>query len=176
MYAAPERYYIDRIWKCLDHVFELPPDMDRRTKARSILKEVIHKTELYHNLRRVRIPKSLEDNVRSKDSSSSSTGWHSGSPDVSPPPRTKASPPSFTASLSNSVLQSPRSPEYRNNPTRTDKFYPTQQIVASSASPQSSDSGSFLGTMETPVVFGGGSGDLMVDVDWVCSIYPTSIP
>jgi len=174
VYAAPERYYIDRIWKCLDHVFELPPDVDRRTKARSILTEVMHKTELYHNLRRVRVPKSVEDNT--KHCFASSASQHSGSPDVSPPSLTKTSPPAITASLS-SVLPSPRTPEYRNFPAiGSDTFHPTQQNVASAASPQSSDTGSLLGTIENPMIFGGGSGDMMVDVDWVCYTHLTSIP
>lgn len=176
VYSTPERYYIDRIWKCLDHVFELPSDVDRRTKARSILTEVINKTELYHNLRRVRVPKSVLDNILPENSPPSYTGQHSGSPDVSPPPVAKTSPPPITASLG-SVLPSPRTPEYRKFPTvGTDAIYPTQQSVASSASPQSSDTGSLLGTIETPLIFSGGSGDMMVDVDWVCNTCPMSIP
>jgi len=176
VYAAPERYYIDRIWKCLDHVFELPSDVDRRTKARSILTEVMHKTELYHNLRRVRVPKSIEDNILSKHSSPSSAGQHPGSPDVSSPSLTKTSPSVVTASISK-VLPSSNMPDYGNIPVvGADTFYPAQPNVASPTSPQSSDTGSLLGTIETPVIFGGGSGDMMLDVDWVSSIHSKSIP
>lgn len=168
MYAGPERYHIDRIWKCLDHVFELPSDLDRRSKSRLILTEVMQKSEIYHNLRRLRVPKSVEDKMPSIHASPSSAGQHSGSPDISPPPATNVSPPVVTASLSN-VL--PGVPEYRNFPAvGVDAFYSTQQNIAASASPQSSDTGSLLSAANA------GSGDMMVDVDWVSGNCPTYFP
>ena len=158
-------------------MFELPPDADRRTKSRSILTEVMHKTELYHNLRRVRVPKSVVENIppNSKPCFPSRPGQYSESPDVSPPPVTKTSSPTIKPSLSN-VLPLPSTSEYRNFSTiGADSFYPTQTNATSSASPQSSDTGSLLGTIDTPMIFSG-SGDMMVDVDWVCGTCPTSNP
>lgn len=169
VYAAPERYYLDRIWKCLDFVFELPADMDRRSKARSILTEVAQKSEIYHNLRRVRAPKALENRMPEKTTPTpSSARQHSGSPEVVPPPVSQISPPVVTASLSN-ILPPSGMPEFRNfHSTASDAFYATQQSITAQASPaQSSDTSSLMTGVENPMRFDAGSGDTMLDVDWV---------
>lgn len=176
VYAAPERYYLDRIWKCLDFVFELPSDLDRRSKARTILTEVMHKSEIYHNLRRVRAPKALEDRMPSTrltpTVSTSSPQHQSVSPDISPPPMTNVSPPPVQASLSN-ILPAGM-PEFRNfNSSAADVFYATQQNMATQASPaQSSDTGSIVTGGENAMKFDAGSGDMMLDVDWVSANQP----
>ena len=63
LYAAPERYHQDRIWKCLDFVFELPDGIDRRQKSSLILTEVMKKSATYQQLRKVRAPKVLEERL-----------------------------------------------------------------------------------------------------------------
>ncbi|KAF2399911.1 hypothetical protein EJ06DRAFT_557004 [Trichodelitschia bisporula] len=63
LYATDIRYHEDRIWKCLDYVFELPPHLSRKEKGHLVLQEIITKTETFHSLRRVRAPKSIEETM-----------------------------------------------------------------------------------------------------------------
>lgn len=63
LYATPDRYFEDRIWDCLDFVFELPEGIGRSAKARAIFEEVMEKTQYYHSLRKVRAPQALEDDI-----------------------------------------------------------------------------------------------------------------
>jgi hypothetical protein len=60
-------------------------------------------------------------------------------------------------------------PEFRNfHTTASDAFYATQQNLSAQASPaQSSDTGSLMTGADNPMRFDAGSGDMMVDVDWV---------
>lgn len=50
----------DRIWKCLDYVFERDPTQDRHEKARDILAEVQQKTAVYQSMRGMRAPAQVE--------------------------------------------------------------------------------------------------------------------
>jgi hypothetical protein len=63
LYATPERHFEDRIWDCLDYVFDLPSSMARRERAQLIFQEIVSKTEYYHSLRRLRAPKIVEDGI-----------------------------------------------------------------------------------------------------------------
>ncbi|KIW02865.1 hypothetical protein, variant [Verruconis gallopava] len=60
-YASSIRYNEDRIWKCLDFVFNCQPNLTRKEKARIILTEIAQKTEVYSSLRRVRAPQEMEN-------------------------------------------------------------------------------------------------------------------
>lgn len=59
-YASNVRYHEDRVWKCLDFVFETNPNLPRKEKARLILTDIVQKTEVYGALRRVRAPQEVE--------------------------------------------------------------------------------------------------------------------
>ncbi|KAL1800193.1 hypothetical protein ACET3X_000535 [Alternaria dauci] len=54
--AKPEPAMEQRIWRCLDYSFNLPPGIPNVEKTRMILEELIGKTRKYANLKRVRIP------------------------------------------------------------------------------------------------------------------------
>ena len=56
MAATPERLFEDRIWDCMDYVFELPASMPSARRATTILRDVVQKTQYYHSLQRVRAP------------------------------------------------------------------------------------------------------------------------
>jgi hypothetical protein len=45
---------LDRIWRCVDYSFDLPPDIDRIEKSRMVLKELSDRVGSYANMRRVR--------------------------------------------------------------------------------------------------------------------------
>lgn len=59
---------IDRIWHCLDYIFESDPNEPIETKGRRILEEIQHKAKEYQQLRKVRAPTSMvkhhEENPR----------------------------------------------------------------------------------------------------------------
>lgn len=56
VYAYPMRKEADRIWRCLDYVFELPTDLSRDQKARLILTELRDKMSVYRDIRKIRAP------------------------------------------------------------------------------------------------------------------------
>lgn len=166
-YAAPEKYHLDRIWKCLDFVFELPPDLDRRSKARSILTEVAQKSEMYHNLRKVRAPKALTDRLQASESELEKQAM---TQDTSPPAVAPiATPAMVQVSLNNAMPGG--MPEFRNytSTTSSDVYYATQQKFATQhVSPaHSSDTGSIVAGVDIGMRSDASSGDLMPDVDWV---------
>ena len=61
IFAFPTLPEADRIWNCLDYVFEVPPHMTQEQKSRWILTEVRDRTELFANSRKVRAPLGLTD-------------------------------------------------------------------------------------------------------------------
>jgi hypothetical protein len=72
----------DRIWRCLDYVFETDPSEPREVKSRKILEELQEKTAVYQQLRKMRATPSMLKHVeqmpprridRSPHKSSSST-------------------------------------------------------------------------------------------------------
>lgn len=56
VFAYPMRREADRIWACLDYVFEVPTNLTRDKKARLILTELRDKTGAYRDLRKMRAP------------------------------------------------------------------------------------------------------------------------
>lgn len=59
VFAYPMRREADRIWACLDYVFEVPPTLSRDQKARLILTELRDKTGAYRDLRKMRAPNGM---------------------------------------------------------------------------------------------------------------------
>lgn len=57
IFAYPMRREADRIWRCLDYVYEIKrPERSRDEKARDILTEMRDKAAAYKNVRRMRAP------------------------------------------------------------------------------------------------------------------------
>ncbi|KAE9972226.1 hypothetical protein EG327_009566 [Venturia inaequalis] len=160
-YATDVRHHEDRIWKCLDYVFELPNHLTRREKARLVLSEVAQKTEIYHNLRRTRAPKDVED----KMGPSSNTILAHGqlSPSASPPP----------TSVHN-VGRMAGHAEYRTfRPNITDQVYyapvNTNPMLAQFSPHSTNSNASFHEQRRRGESFGSTTSPGMADVDW---IYP----
>lgn len=55
----PTNITIERIWRCLDYVFESDPTEPTDIKAHRILREIQEKTEQYQQLRKLRAPVSM---------------------------------------------------------------------------------------------------------------------
>ncbi|KAL5121030.1 hypothetical protein ACEQ8H_000879 [Pleosporales sp. CAS-2024a] len=49
----------DRVWKCLDFAFGLPPGGSNVEKTRFILEEMVEKARIYTNMKRVRVPSNM---------------------------------------------------------------------------------------------------------------------
>ncbi|KAI9666661.1 MAG: hypothetical protein M1821_004597 [Bathelium mastoideum] len=63
IYGYPMRKEADRIWACLDYVFDLPPNLNRDQKARLVLGELANQMKAYHSLRKTRAPVQMEKMV-----------------------------------------------------------------------------------------------------------------
>ncbi|KAK5155692.1 hypothetical protein LTR04_005796 [Oleoguttula sp. CCFEE 6159] len=79
VYESPMRKEADRIWKCLDYVFELPPNLCRDDKARLVLGDLRDKTTAYRTLRKVRAPTLMDAFVGSRRSISNPVEEHARS-------------------------------------------------------------------------------------------------
>lgn len=63
IFALPNLPDANRIWTCLDYVFEVPPHLTQEQKSRWILTEVRDRTELFASSRKVRAPTGLVDRL-----------------------------------------------------------------------------------------------------------------
>ncbi|KAI9837427.1 MAG: hypothetical protein M1837_002972 [Sclerophora amabilis] len=63
VYAYPMRREADRIWACLDYVFETDSARPREEKGRKILTELRDKSTVYRKLRKARAPMSMIQNI-----------------------------------------------------------------------------------------------------------------
>ncbi|KAK4220149.1 hypothetical protein QBC37DRAFT_271125 [Rhypophila decipiens] len=71
---------VDRIWGCLDYVFNLDASMDRSQKSYLILSEIMGKTGVYMSMRKMRAPvaisKAIPEREAVKGSSSAGSPGH----------------------------------------------------------------------------------------------------
>lgn len=67
LYYHPDNKDADRIWDCLDYVFNLEPSQPRAEKSMLILTEIMSKTSIYANRRKVRAPTTTAQAVPDKN-------------------------------------------------------------------------------------------------------------
>ncbi|KAK0118870.1 hypothetical protein ONS96_011950 [Cadophora gregata f. sp. sojae] len=63
IYVYPQRKEADRIWTCLDYIFETDPSLPRRVKGKKILMELQQKTAVYQSMRGMRAPVVMQKHV-----------------------------------------------------------------------------------------------------------------
>jgi hypothetical protein len=63
VYVYPNCKEADRIWPCLDYIFECEPTENRRTKALRVLSELQQKTAVYQSMRGMRAPTNMERHI-----------------------------------------------------------------------------------------------------------------
>ncbi|KAF9638552.1 hypothetical protein BFW01_g9449 [Lasiodiplodia theobromae] len=56
----PHPSYEERVWRCLDYVFELPPSMSIIDKAKYIISGIRDRTLVYQSIRRMRAPTDMD--------------------------------------------------------------------------------------------------------------------
>lgn len=69
IFAFPMRKEADRIWACLDYIFEVPPQLSRESKGRWVISQVRDKTAIYQGARKTRAPTGLTDQLRARQPS-----------------------------------------------------------------------------------------------------------
>lgn len=60
IYAFPMRKEADRIWACLDYIYDVPPGMSREQKGRWIITQIRDKTNVYMSARKARAPAKID--------------------------------------------------------------------------------------------------------------------
>jgi len=60
IYVFPHRREADRIWDIVDFVFEPDPSLSRTQKARAIIAAIRDRTQVYRDLRRIRVPVAMK--------------------------------------------------------------------------------------------------------------------
>jgi hypothetical protein len=136
-----------------------------------VLGEVVHKTEIFHSLRRVRAPKEIEDLMGGPPTTAISNMRMQGSPTMSHD--TPTPPPPGTGALGGSA-------EYRLfNPNIAEHVYYAPQNInpppAASQSPQSSEATIDRPKRNSSLGSGGSPGDTMLDIDWVGGFFDRDV-
>jgi len=63
VYIYPQRKEADRIWACLDYIFECDPNENRRAKGLRVLSELQQKTAIYQSMRGMRAPVQMDKHL-----------------------------------------------------------------------------------------------------------------
>jgi hypothetical protein len=166
VFFHPNRKECDRIWPCLDYVFETDRTESRDTKARKILRELQEKTAVYQEMRKMRAPPSMNKALGQR-------------------------PPRKVESTTEPVAQSPAlQGTFGVNSTSIGRAPLPDMVYAgvsngeilwalpNQGSPEnSSDTSSVMGQINPTMPVNSGSDDLMADIDWVnySGLYPMLI-
>jgi hypothetical protein len=67
VYVYPQRKEADRIWACLDYVFETNTAEPRRLKGKKILSELQQKAAVYQSMRGMRAPTVMEKHIGQRE-------------------------------------------------------------------------------------------------------------
>ena len=66
IFANPQRREANRIWRCLDYVFEIPPHIPKDQKGRWVMTEIRDKMGIYIASRKVMAPSSMLERIGSQ--------------------------------------------------------------------------------------------------------------
>lgn len=83
VYTNPQRKEVDRIWPCLDYVFETQASEPRQVKGRKILSELQQKTAAYQSMRGMRAPITMQKHLVKRPSGRSESQASTSSDAVS---------------------------------------------------------------------------------------------
>lgn len=190
VYVNPQRKEADRIWACLDYVFETNAAEPRRSKGKKILSELQAKTAVYQSMRGMRAPIVMEKHIGRKEpriaGSNISTTNNLIKEETSAMSRSDiGSPGESEWSVANSpVLNGPGDLQVKSVPgLKRIPLIPEVQFAGvsngeslwalpSSQSPEaSSDTMSLSGGQPVVAPIIPATDDLMADIDWVRILY-----
>lgn len=152
IFSYPMRREADRIWKCIDYVFDVPSECTRDQKARFILTELRDKTCIYRDMRKIRAPTALEKRIglttprRPGDQYNPLPLIGRGAPSTSPPIGLGA------AASGEAFFPPPVHVGSRRSSSETSSSFP------GSSKP---------GSVSNDVMIESMKDDLMIDIDWV---------
>lgn len=63
VYAYPMRKDAQRIWKCLDYIFDIPPHLSPKQKAELVITDLRDRMEIFHQMRQVKATTQMEERV-----------------------------------------------------------------------------------------------------------------
>ncbi|TVY28951.1 Bikaverin cluster transcription factor [Lachnellula hyalina] len=172
VYAYPKRKEADRIWACLDYIFECDPNENRHTKGLRVLSELQQKTAIYQSMRGMRAPVQMNKHLgmRSRVQSDSPQTAEKGlvygvsrsaSEESEAAQRIQQVPVSGGGSIS--IGRAPVPDVVFAGVSNGESLWalPTQR------SPEGSDTLSNPGQEPiTPLMTDAGTDDLMADIDW----------
>ncbi|TVY39117.1 Bikaverin cluster transcription factor [Lachnellula occidentalis] len=170
VYAYPERKEADRIWACLDYIFECDPTENRHTKGLRVLSELQQKTAIYQSMRGMRAPVQMNKHLGMRppgvksDSQTAEKGLIYGvsrtSSEESEARKTQQVPNPIGGS--SSVGRVPLPDVVFAGVSNGESLWalPTQR------SPESSDAPSNRGQEPITPLMNTGTDDLMADIDW----------
>ena len=149
IFAFPMRKEADRIWACLDYIFEVPPNLSREQKGRRILTEVRDKVKIYQSARKIRAPTGLADRLGQ------------------PPSRTANIPANTQQQLVGKVQQfNPSTIEPPHGLVARDASYGQNMNVGKLQDDHNASYFPEITSIPTPPV----ADDRMVDIDWVSGL------
>ncbi|KAL8846692.1 MAG: hypothetical protein Q9221_008220 [Calogaya cf. arnoldii] len=142
--AYPNRKEADRIWRCLDYVFEIPFNIPKDQRGRWVMTEVIEKMGIYIASRKVMAPSSMLERIGSQSTRSGST--------------TSASPPAAVGKMrqGNGDLAYGYAPGATNQHTQGPESFSSGVPSFSGPAPQPA-----IPVSAPPV-----QGDKTIDIDW----------
>jgi hypothetical protein len=157
VFFYPHRKECDRIWPCLDYVFETDRTQTRDEKARKILRELQEKTAIYQELRKMRAPVSMTKALGQRPPRKVESITE---------PVTSVSPAlQGTFGVNTTLIGRAALPEMVYAGVSNGE---TLWALPKQGSPEnSSDSSSLPGQMNTTMPGSSGGDDLMADIDWV---------
>ena len=159
IYAFPMRKEADRIWACLDYIYEVPPGMSREQKGRWIITQIRDKTNVYMSARKARAPAKVDSILPPQAARSTS---HSQSPTNAPSQAVGKMQP-ISPHSSEVPQQMPGSQYAYDPPGKVQKMPPTS---ASGPPPMQSSN---------PMLFPSMPDAPMVDIDWVSAQIPLPV-
>jgi hypothetical protein len=169
VYVYPHRKEADRIWECLDYIFECDPTEDRRVKGKKILSELQQKTAIYQSMRGMRAPVVMEKHLGQRPPRVADSNARDQSLKFLNAPRDSEFP--IPRAMQSSTPDA--SPFVGRVPIADVQFAGVSNgeslwALPNQRSPEaSSDSNSVAGGQMPPMMSGVGQDDLMADIDWV---------
>ncbi|KAI4230308.1 MAG: hypothetical protein L6R36_000119 [Xanthoria steineri] len=144
IYAFPNRKEVDRIWRCLEYVFEIPADIPKDQRGRWVMTEVRDKMGIYIASRKVLAPSRMLERIGNQSTRSGNTS--------------SASPPAAVGK----VQQGNEGIAYGYAAGATSQHTPGPATLRSDAPPLSGPAPQATMSVSAPSI----QGDKTIDIDW----------
>ncbi|KAL2125941.1 hypothetical protein VTI74DRAFT_2181 [Chaetomium olivicolor] len=125
VYYKPNHRLVERIWPCLDWVFDVDPNLPREQKVVQILSDMVAKTNIYMSLRKVRAPTGINKAVPDKYAVKES-----------PPPTANPQPPKAPPRASQPRASQPQTSQPHTSQSQIVQQHQHQQHPVSQHPPQ----------------------------------------